>query len=259
MGARSYWRCPICALFAMAMILLTITGCGAQHQSSSVVIPQPTSTKTPMGISDRIVPPVILADTSPSNLDVYVSLNVGGYDTTSRDITFIGFGFTSQQRNVQFAAGERFTCGDHNLMRPDGTIGPLELPTGAVAGKTLNCRYVSGQTSAEITFTTPIPPTILSPADHAEVARNATTTIRYRRGSSIARSYGVVALGGTKTISLPHNTGPAQAMVDTTALHPGAGTISLAVEGVPPNTHSSPFKSFLAESQSMTYIDVIWT
>ena len=55
-------------------------------------------------------PPVVLKDSSPGQLAVYVNVSLGGYDASTRDGILITVNFQHDGRQVKFVAGEHVTA-----------------------------------------------------------------------------------------------------------------------------------------------------
>ncbi len=195
-----------------------------------------------------------MKNTAPSQLDVYLTLTIGGYDVASREQTAIYFSFTSAGRPVQFVGAERVVCDGKALTRYPGEFSGT-MPTASVAGKTLTCVYTSGATSTSVTLAIPQPPVIVSPHDGARIPRATTTTITYQiPPGSLA---GIVATGHGKALPAPGAMTATRATIDTSGLANGAGIISLREDLTLP-TPTTTFKSLHVSAYAITLVNVTW-
>lgn len=200
--------------------------------------------------------PIVLKDTSPGQLALFVSISMGSYDPANRDTTTIHLGIEAQGRPVQFGADEKMTCQGTPLQRFTGAFDGT-FPTAAIADNPMICTYTSGQSSATVTFTVPAAPIILSPQDHAQLPRSARTPVQYRLAPGTL--VGVVALGTRdKAVPQPGTQSNSQAIFDTSTFSSGSGTISLTQDLALPELHQSGFKSLASRGSAITMIEVIW-
>ena len=256
-----------------AILALLTAGCATAPTSSTSVAtnrpsprtspsPSPRSAPTNAAGSITIIdyagpPPLILKDTSPSHLTVSVYLTVGGYSASTRDVTEMTIGFSSQSRQVQLVADERLTCNGVDLPRGGGTF-DVKVSTGTFAGKLVTCIYSSGRSSGTIAFSAPVAPAILSPQDNSVLARSARTAVSFRIGGQSTMFY-VTALGpNTKAWSYPVGTRPTQAFLDTSAFSPGPGFIALSQSFDLPDLHGTGFQSLEAHGQVILENSVTW-
>lgn len=230
-------------LALMALIALLTAACapgGAQSSSGSDIAPKP----------------VILQNTAPNQLDVYVILTLGGYDRQTRGATTMTISFTSGGRPVKFVGDERVTCDGKPLTRYVGAY-EVSMPTASVAGKTLTCVYTSGASSASVALAVPQAPEIMTPHDGAATPRAAKTLVTYRTPPGALQ--GVVATGTrSKALPSPGAMTATQATIDTSALNAGAGAISLTEDLEPQALAPTTFKSLHVRGSAMTMIDVTW-
>src|SRR5919201_1536388 len=93
---------------AAAGVALLLAGCtsgttASHHGNAS---PKPVLA----GDSEAGPPPIVLTDTSAARLSLSLRLDVGGFDSTTRDKTEISVMFTSAGRLVRLRGDERITC-----------------------------------------------------------------------------------------------------------------------------------------------------
>src|SRR5260221_713924 len=159
-----------CCLFALLCLLGSsqLAACGTSNTGSS------QDTGIPPGQASLAgSPPLTLRDPSPSQLTVFVAVQIGGYDAVTRDKTTIDLLFSSKGRAVQFAGSEHLVCNGKALPlhgRPEDS--QIAGPTSALEGQTFHCTYSAGHTSATLTFTVPHTPTISVPRDQARLPRS---------------------------------------------------------------------------------------
>lgn len=237
--------------FLMVLCLLSgslLVGCGGQSTGNS----QP----------DSVAPaPISLRDPSPSQLEAYFNVTMGGYERATRQTTSIGLSFTSNGRLVQFTGNEHLTC--------NGTAVPLhnqvasfqivEAPTSTLEGKALSCMYSAGGISATLSFTVPQAPAINSPRDQAQVSRSTHTLITYEAQGG--KLMGIVASGSeAKAIARLDSAGIMPAIADTSAFPKGEGSISLTQTlGLKATQTGVPFKSSGVVGNAMAMVTVFWT
>jgi len=94
-------------LFALFCLLVSsqLAACGSSNIGSS----QDTSI-APGQASEAGPPPLTLRNPSPSQLSVFVAVQIGGYDAVTRDKTTIALLFSSKGRAVQLAGSEQLLC-----------------------------------------------------------------------------------------------------------------------------------------------------
>jgi hypothetical protein len=243
-----------------------LVGCGGQD-TSNILRPDRVSspgesqqTGPSTSQSDRWVPPIVLRNPSPRQLEVYVIVTMGGYDRTSRETTTIGLSFGFSGQPVQFAGSERLTCNSTaiQLQNQVASFQIAEAPTRTLEGQTFICIYSAASTSATFTFIIPRAPVIRSPQDLAQVPRSTHTLVMYHvQGGTLM---GVVALGlQAKAIAPPNAPNTGQVTLNTSAFPAGAGTISLTQALAPLVTQTGvPFKSLQAGGTAMTMVSVTW-
>jgi len=253
---------------------LLVAACGAGPATSARVVtnaasPLPTASPSPrpsppnsagsFSIIDMTGPPaLIVKDTSPNNLGVSLSLNVGGYDASTRNLTELAISFSSQGRWVQLVADESVTCNGIALPRGGATF-DVKVSTETFAGKLVTCTYVSGRSSGTITFTAPVAPAILSPTDSVALARSSRTAVTFRIGGHSTMFY-VIALGrNSKAWSYPAGSSPTRALLDTSAFAPGPGFVALSQSFDLPDLRATGFQSLDAHGQATQQNSVTWT
>lgn len=202
--------------------------------------------------------PIVLKDTSPGQLTVFVALNMGGYDAATRDKTLVDVNFQHGGRLVEFIAGERVTCNDVALKRFTGSF-EGEFLTASIAGKSMSCVYKSRQQSAPFTVGVPQALVILAPLDHEQVRRSPHTTVRYSGG--LETNLWVVALStNAKAVAQSNDITATSATLDTRALGAGEGSIALTDPSSLPLTaiQGAQFQSDGGSARRMTMVAVVW-
>ena len=243
-------------LFALFCLLVSsqLAACGSSNTGSS------QDTGIPPGhASEAGPPPLTLRDPSPSQLSVFVAVQIGGYDAVTRDKTTIDFLFSSQGRAVQFAGSEQLVCNGKALplhSPPDGI--QIVGPTSTLQRQMFHCIYSAGHTSATLTFRVPRTPTISAPQDQARLPRSKDTRVVYdAQGGALM---GIVALGSpAKAIAHLATPGLGQATIDTSSFPTGAGSIALTETITISVTQTGmPFASLGARGDVLVSIDVTW-
>lgn len=236
------------ALLAV-LFVATMAGCGLAAQPT--IEPGAGSSDSQAG-----PPPVVLADTSPGQLDLHIGVTMGGYEVSSRETTVVAIHFSSGDRSVKLVADEHLSCNGTEVPRTQGFFGELDLPTAAVEGKTLTCTYTSGATSASISTELPHAPRILSPTEGAQLVRNRSMPIHFQVDGG--QLMGLVALGpSSKAIARLDPADPSQATVDTSTFKAGPGSLALTQQ-LAVSAQAPQFKSFTANGTGMTAVDVTW-
>ncbi len=199
--------------------------------------------------------PVVLKDTSPNQLRVFVGITLGGYDSSTRDRALVDVGFQANGRPVKFVADEAVTCNEIPLNR---FIGAFEatLSRTMIEGKSMRCRYSYRQRSAPIAFGVPCGLVILSPREHESVTASPQTTVDYRAAADATPW--VVAFGSrSKVWARPDATTSTRATLDTSALR-GAGSIFLTQQFDLKDIQAPQFQSIAGRVTSMTVVAVTW-
>ena len=232
------WSRPISAI-GTALIVI---GCG--------------TAPTGLNSSQAGPSPIVLKDTSPGQLAVLVGVNMGGYDPRDKTVIFVTF--QHDGRPVQFVAGETVACNSVGSKRFTSSF-EGEFATASIAGKTLTCVYKSGQQSAVLNV--PIPPAlvIVAPLDHEQVRHGPGTTIRY--SGVLNNDMWVVALSlNAKAVAQPKDITATSAVLDTSALGTGEGTIALSDPSNFPLTgvQGAQFQSISGTARRMTMVAVVW-
>src|SRR3981081_827802 len=172
-------------LILVALFCSQLAGCGSQQTtvSQGVSVAQLANRSQTPGpsLADRGVPPVILRNPSPRQLEVSINVTMGGYDRTTRGTTMIGLDFQSNGQPVQFAGQERLTC-NGAIMPLHNRVAVFEVAEGRTSifeRKAFSCTYSAGSASATLVFTVPSAPVIRSPQDFAQLPRRTNTLISY--------------------------------------------------------------------------------
>jgi hypothetical protein len=243
-----------------ASVVLVLAGCAASSAPGTSFrspVPSPSTMARSIAIIDQAgPPPLVLKDSSPARLAASLSLMVGGYDAATRDITEMAIGFSSQGRLVQFVGDERMSCNGTVLPRGGGTF-DVKVPTEALAGKTVRCTYTSGQSSATLAFSFPAAPAILSPGEHAVIARSRTTLVRFRVGGQTTMFY-ITALGPNSKAWAQPGAVPAQVTLDTSRFSPGPGVIALRQSFTLPDLVAPGFESADGRGDAVLQNAVTW-
>jgi len=203
--------------------------------------------------------PIVLQDTSPGQLSVYVAVSLGGYDISNRDKTRINVMFQNNGHPVKFVAGEKVICGGVTPLTR--FIGAFEgtVPTASIAGRTMKCTYTSGQQSAALTFRVPKALVILSPREHEQLPHGPHTIVTY--SGEPDSTIWVVALGTqAKAVATSDATSATSATVDTSALKGGAGSIAVTQPSLQlTELQGELFQSVGGSAWSATMVAVVWT
>ena len=248
----------LCCLLFISCASQGMGNAPQQDTASSPRLSQATGTSTFQ--SDKAVPPVILRNPAPGQLEVSIDITMGGYERTNRGMTTIGLGFLSNGRPVQFAGNEHLTCIGHTVPLHNliAFFQIAQAPTDTLEGRTLSCTYSVGGVSTTLAFAVPFAPVILSPRDLAQAPRSTDTLITYHvQGGELQ---GIVALrSGTKALARLDTLGSMRAVVNTSAFPAGVGSISLSQTLALQATQSgTPFKALHAEGTGMTMVTVTW-
>ena len=246
---------------------LQLAACGSQSIPGSQRVdlnPQRASPSPPSSQSttDYAVPPLILHDPTPGELEVVFNVNMGEYGA-DRDKTMIGLSFLSHGNVVQLVGHEQLVC--------NGKVMPIhqqyalfqlaDAPTRTLEGKTMSCTYRVGTTSTTLSFAVPRAPVIRSPQDGAPVPRSTRTVVTYDYEKQAGKLFGIVALGpGAKTLTTRLDTpGSMQAMLDTSAFPTGEGSLSLSQAlALSVMQTGAPFQSLTAEGMADAMVTVTW-
>lgn len=213
---------------------------------------------TGSGSSEIEPSPIVLTDTSPGQLNVFVSLNMGGYDSVSRDRTLIDINFQHGGQPVKFIAGEHVIC---NGVVLKSFVGSFEsyIPTESIADKAMTCTYTSGQQSASINLRIPHDLAIVAPHESEQVPRSSATTIRY--SGAMDTSLAVIALSANaKAVAQSKDVTATAARLDTSAFQAGNGSIALTDPFSFPlaEIHGAEFHSVSGSARRMTMVAVVW-
>jgi hypothetical protein len=250
------------------LFCLQLTACGSQGipgsqgkdgKSQRAQMAGPFSASS-QSTTDYAVPPVIVRDPAPGELEVVFNVNMGGYGADHEQTT-IGLSFLSHGKVVQLIGHEQLMCNgrDMPVNQQYALFQLADAPTSTLEGKTMNCIYSVGNVSTTFSFTVPRAPVIRSPRDGARVPRSAHTVVSYDYDVQAGKLLGMVALGpGAKTLATHLDT-PGQVTVDTSAFPTGAGSLSLSQALALSVTQTgSPFQSLTAEGTADALVTVTW-
>jgi hypothetical protein len=228
---------------AASLLVLIVAGCGAGSGNTA-------------GMSSAGPSPIVLTDTSPGRLQIYVSVTMGGYDARTRDSTTIHIGFAvGTFIPVKFVGDERLTCGGSTVQLMSRDYFDADFRTDAIAGKAVSCIYVSGDKSATIDFDIPGKLAIVSPREHATVQRGEHTPVVYSANAGSHLWVGALSLM-YKAFSEP-DARATQTTVDTRKFGTGEGSISLR-QDPDLKVRAPKFVSVTGRAQLMTMIAVTW-
>lgn len=229
---------------AVVFGMLVLTACG--HADSP-------------GLASQAGPsPIVLTDTSPAQLAVFASVDMGGYDATSRHKARIEVYFRHGDRPVKFVAGEQLTC---NGIVPERFMGfEISVPSESIAGKRMTCAYTSGGQSTPFSFKVPPELVILSPREGDAVARSQSTTVTYS-GVTSSETWVVALSTNMKAVAKPGDITKTSAKLDTSAFQVGTGSIALTDPSSFPLTdvQGAQFQSLTVKVRRATSVAVAWT
>jgi len=213
----------------------------------------------PANASKAAPPPISLSDPSPSQLTVFLLMQIGGYDAQTRDKTTLGFLFSSKNRTVWFVGSEQLICNGKAVSLHTQPEDPqIVQPTNVLEGQPFHCTYTTGHTSATLIFTVPRTPTISAPQNQARLPRSKNTLVIYNtQGGTLM---GIVALGSlAKAIARLATPHPGQATIDTSSFPTGPGSIALT-ETLPSSITQTgtPFSSLGSRADVLVTINVTW-
>jgi hypothetical protein len=261
---------PILSLLSMLGLLccLQFAACGNRGVGRSVhggaqgtpvaAVPSDLSQST----IDHSVPPVVLHDPAPGELEVVFNVNMPGYGA-DRGNTMIGLSFLSHGNVVQLVGHEQLMCNGKAMPvhQQYALFQLVDAPSRTLEGQTMSCTYRVSNTSTTFSFRVPRAPVIRSPQDGARVPRSTHTIVIYDYDAPSGKLFGVVALGpGAKALSDHLNTpGPMQATLDTSAFPTGEGSLSLT-QALTPRVAliGTPFRSLDAEGTATAQLTVTW-
>ncbi len=221
---QSLWR--VVAVFVIALLL---SGCAPQHATGSAR-PTPTASSTAAGFPADATPWDSSSDVLPGQLDLFLSLNIGGQEANIRDMMELNVHFEIEGSIVQFPTDrERVSCNGvalHNYR----AVFDLKVPSEVFSGKHVTCTYTSGAASGTFSFTCPLAPVILSPQDNERVPHSKHTAVSYRISQD--QEFYIIAIGPTtggmtKAWTPTAASQPNPVILDTSAFQPGAGSIAL--------------------------------
>jgi hypothetical protein len=254
---------------APLLLALVAAGCASPSTRAPAGDTRPPTAVAPSSqrsLSDHAVPPIVLRDPLPGQLDVQFSLTIDG-ETAGTPVTDeIGLSILSAGKNVQFAGSEHLSCDDRNLLQPGGVVTGLivRAPAAQVAGATIACEYTAAGATARFALRIPAAPAITSPAAGAQVARSHQTLVTYEADPAAGIVMGVVALapGSTmpKTWANINRPGPGQATLDTSGFAAVPGTLVLSVDLTPTvSVAGTTFRTLKAFGMANIAQAVAWT
>jgi len=207
------------------------------------------------GLTDQGVQFVTIPDTSPSKLDVSISVGIGGNTAAQNDDTEVYIRLNSKAAQlVRFDKGETLTCnGTRKLLE---SIGFDETySTAKIAGTLFNCTYTSGQTTAIIQFTIPEAPHILAPLPNSTVARSTQTPVQFHVGAGTVT--GIVALGNQSKAGAQVQQSD-MVTLDTSHFAAGPGSIVLTQSLNNAPVSATGFASVRMYGNAIATVNVIW-
>jgi hypothetical protein len=245
-----------------------VAGCSlpATHGSGGDVTAPASATTTDLGAtSDHYVPPIVLRDPPPGELDAVLSVQIDGTTAGAPVMESLTLAFMSQGKMVQFAGTERLTCDGKDFpIHGSAASGQLvSAPATQVAGMTIECEYAAGGASAGFSLPLPQAPAITAPAAGAQVARSRQTLVTYESDPAAGPVMGVVALAPgsplPKTFVTINRPGSGQAALDTSGFAAVPGSLHLSVALAPTlATSGVPFRTITAEGIANIAEDVTW-
>jgi hypothetical protein len=248
------------------LFCLQLAACGSQgipgSQRANGTPHLDSSTSSFPSISDRAIPPVILHDPAPGELEVSFNVNIAGYGA-DRGNTLIGLSFLSHGNTVQLIGHEELLCNGRAMAVHSqyALFQLVDAPSKTLEGNTMSCTYRVRNISSTFSFTVPRTPAFRSPQDGARVLRSVHTVVTYDYDVQGGKLLGIVALGpGAKTVTDHLNPpGPIQATLDTSRFPTGEGSFSLSQEIAPRVTWTGmPFRSLAAEGTANAMVTVTW-
>ena len=198
-----------------------------------------------------------VSDTSPSNIDLKVSLSL---NNSGRGKNYLEIITQQGQTWVAMSHGETMVCNGIPLALDSDKIGfvaqdfPLDTPTTPVT-----CMYTSGTHEASFTFTPPPPPQVLNPKAGAILDHSQPLTVSYsaKNGFRIRASAEVQngeKLAGGTYIDAADNGGIA---LDMHNLHAGQGSIQIT-RFTDNYLDGTGFHSFEISCDTTTILNVTW-
>ena len=262
-------RRPLCVFPLSTLTLLCcllIAACGSQEirlpglaqQAQSTAAPSPNT----QSISDRAIPPVILHNPAPHELEVVFDVNMTSSGADSGNM-IIGLSFLSHGNPVQLLGDVQVRC-NGKAMPVHQHYALFQLANAApqtLQGTALDCTYHVSNSTTSFSLSVPQAPVIRSPREGASVSRSPHTAVSYQYDSQSGRLLGLVALGaGTKTIAAHLDiSDQGQATLDTSTFPPGKGSIALTQALTPRVAWTgTPFRSLQAEGMATAQISITW-
>jgi hypothetical protein len=249
------------------IIVSALAGCGttAPNAGTGKHPAQPTATLSSVSISDQAVPPIVLRNPSPDQLDVTLSVTIDQQIGDAQPQIEVGLGFESQGKTVQFSGDEHVSCDGAtvDLKNRYAIFQVFRAPATQVVGKTVHCDYTVSGTTAGFSLEIPQAPMILSPKAGSQVVRNQHTIVTFQCDPATCTMIGVVALAPSspspKNIAKLGVPGPMQAEINTAIFAPGEGSLALTTSLTPHvATTGAAFKSVRAFGSVTVSSKVTW-
>lgn len=260
---------PLCSFPLSTLALLCcvlIAACGSHEirlpglvqQAQSTVAPSPNT----QSMIDRAIPPVILHNPAPHELEVVFHVNITSSGADSGNM-IIGLGFLSHGNPVQLLGDVQLLCNgkaipvhQHYALFQLANASPQTLQ-----GKSLDCTYHVGNSTTSFSLSVPKAPVIRSPREGASVSRSPYTAVSYQYDSQSGRLLGLVALGdGAKTVASHLDiSDQGQTTLDTSSFPPGKGSFALTQAFTPHVAWTgTPFRSLQAEGMATAQVSITW-
>ena len=171
---------PLCffPLGTIALLCsLLIAACGSQEirlpglvqQAQSTAVPSPNTQSR----SDRAVPPVILHNPAPHELEVVFDVNMTSSGADSGNMS-IGLSFLSHGNPVQLLGDVQLQC-NGKAMPVHQHYALFQLANAlpqTLQGTSLDCTYHVGNSTTSFSLSVPQAPVIRSPREGASVSRS---------------------------------------------------------------------------------------
>lgn len=249
------------------IIVSALAGCGTTGPNAAIAkqLAQPTATRSSGSIIDQAVPPIVLRNPSPDQLDVSLSVTIDQQISDAQPQIEVGLGFESQRKTVQFSGDERVSCDGAtvDLKNQYAIFEIFRAPAAQAIGKTVHCDYTAGGTTAGFSLEIPQAPMILSPKAGSQIVRNQHTIVTFQCDPGTCSMLGVVALAPSspslKNIATLGVPGPMQADINTSIFAPGEGSLALTASLTPHVVSTgTPFKSVRAFGSVTVSSKVTW-
>lgn len=264
----SYARLHGAVLCLFGVIVVSgLAGCGTtlQKVASGKHPAQPTVAAGSSSVSDHAVPPIVLRNPAPDQLDIMLSVTIDQQISDAQPQIDVGLGFDSQGKTVVFAGDERLSCDNViiDLKSQYAIFDIFRAPATEAVGKTVHCDYTASGTTAGFSLEIPQAPMILSPKAGSQVVRSQHTIVTYQCDPATCAMLGVVALAPSspspKNIAMLGVPGPMQAEINTAIFAPGEGSLALTATLTPHVTSTgAAFKSVRTFGSVTVLSKVTW-